>query len=164
MKMTDWKDFAELIGFAAIVASLIFVGIELRQSRAIAIGEGNLSNAELHIEGNNAINEHSAVWVRGNSGEVLDEHDAVIFHNLVSNKAIHAFMEYARLGQLEFDEAAGEINAQFSVFLFENPGARKSWVRKDVFLSEHFDVSAPHQAWKEKIQENLTRLEREAAR
>ena len=45
MKKTDWKVFAELIGFVAIVASLVFVGIELRQSRAIAIGEGNLANA-----------------------------------------------------------------------------------------------------------------------
>ncbi len=32
MKITNWKDNAELIGIAAIVASLIFVGLELRQS------------------------------------------------------------------------------------------------------------------------------------
>lgn len=164
MKKTDWKEFAELIGFAAIVASLIFVGIELRQSRAIAIGEGNLANAELHIESNNAINEHSAIWVRGNSGEVLDERDTVIFHNLVRNKSIHAFMEYARLGQLEFDAAADEINALFSAFLFENPGARQSWVRNETFLDEHFGVSIPHQTWREEINANLTRLDREAAR
>ena len=164
MKKTDWKVFAELIGFVAIVASLVFVGIELRQSRAIAIGEGNLANAELHIESNNAINEHSAVWVQGNSGETLADHDAVIFHNLVRNKAIHAFMEYARLGQLEFDSAADEINALFAVFLFENPGARQSWIRNEAFLDEHFSISAPHQTWKEEIHANLTRLEREAPR
>jgi hypothetical protein len=35
-KNTDWKDIAELVGIATIVASLIFVGIELRQSQMIA--------------------------------------------------------------------------------------------------------------------------------
>ena len=30
--MKNWKDFAELIGFAAIVISLFFVGLELRQN------------------------------------------------------------------------------------------------------------------------------------
>ncbi len=37
MNKTNWKDIAELIGIAAIVASLIFVGLELRQAYQIAI-------------------------------------------------------------------------------------------------------------------------------
>ena len=37
MKNTDWKSFIELIGIAAIVASLIFVGLELRQTRELAM-------------------------------------------------------------------------------------------------------------------------------
>ena len=37
MKKTDWKSIAELIGIAAIVASLIFVGLQMRQSHEIAI-------------------------------------------------------------------------------------------------------------------------------
>jgi hypothetical protein len=34
LKSTSWKDIAELIGIAAIVASLIFVGLELRQTQS----------------------------------------------------------------------------------------------------------------------------------
>lgn len=37
MKTTNWKDIAELIGIAAIVGSLIFVGMEMRQTRTIAM-------------------------------------------------------------------------------------------------------------------------------
>jgi hypothetical protein len=37
MTRKDWKGVAELIGIAAIVASLLFVGLELRQSQQIAI-------------------------------------------------------------------------------------------------------------------------------
>ena len=37
MQKTHWKDIAEVVGIAAIVASLVFVGLELRQSQEIAI-------------------------------------------------------------------------------------------------------------------------------
>ena len=37
MKPFNWRDTAEIIGFIAIVASLIFVGMQLRQSQEIAI-------------------------------------------------------------------------------------------------------------------------------
>jgi len=37
VKETGWKDIAELIGIVAIVASLIFVGLQLKQSQEIAI-------------------------------------------------------------------------------------------------------------------------------
>lgn len=39
MTRTNWKEIAELVGVTAIVASLVFVGIELRQARQIAIAD-----------------------------------------------------------------------------------------------------------------------------
>ena len=37
LKPIDWRTSAELVGLAAIVVSLIFVGLELRQSQKIAL-------------------------------------------------------------------------------------------------------------------------------
>jgi len=37
LKSGNWKDIAELTGIAAIVGSLIFVGLEMRQTREIAM-------------------------------------------------------------------------------------------------------------------------------
>ena len=39
MKPVNWKDIAELIGVAAIVASLVFVGLQMNQSDQIALSE-----------------------------------------------------------------------------------------------------------------------------
>jgi hypothetical protein len=39
MKSASWKDIAELVGIAAIVASLIFVGLQMKQSQDIAIAQ-----------------------------------------------------------------------------------------------------------------------------
>ncbi len=38
MTKPDWKVFVEIVGIAAIVASLVFVGLQLKQSQKIAIG------------------------------------------------------------------------------------------------------------------------------
>ncbi len=37
MQKTGWKDIAELFGIAAIVASLLFVGLQMKQSQQIAL-------------------------------------------------------------------------------------------------------------------------------
>lgn len=50
MKKTDWKDTAELVGIAAIVASLVFVGLELRQSQQIAIAGQYQQRTEAFVD------------------------------------------------------------------------------------------------------------------
>ena len=48
---TDWKSIAELIGIAAIVASLVFVGLQMKQSQEIAIAAQYQERANTSIEG-----------------------------------------------------------------------------------------------------------------
>ena len=57
MKKTDWKDIAELIGIAAIVASLVFVGVQLRQEQLIARTEMASVSAEIKLQINDKISE-----------------------------------------------------------------------------------------------------------
>ncbi len=55
MKFADWKEFAELIGIVAIVASLLFVGLQLKQGHEIALATQYQARAEatqnLHLAG-----------------------------------------------------------------------------------------------------------------
>ena len=46
---SKWKDFAELIGITAIVLSLVFVGLQLRQSQLIAQSDIALQELESTI-------------------------------------------------------------------------------------------------------------------
>jgi hypothetical protein len=55
MKPSSWREVAELIGVAAIVASLLFVGLELRQSREIAISEAYQMRAATEVSHGAAI-------------------------------------------------------------------------------------------------------------
>jgi hypothetical protein len=46
LRNENWKDIAELIGIAAIVASLIFVGLQMKQSHDIALADQYQSRSE----------------------------------------------------------------------------------------------------------------------
>ncbi|MDX1378885.1 MAG: hypothetical protein R3307_08555 [Anaerolineales bacterium] len=50
MNKSDWKDIAELLGIAAIFGSLVFVGMELRQSQQIAIAGQYQQRAEAFVD------------------------------------------------------------------------------------------------------------------
>jgi len=47
---TEWKSYAELIGIVAIVASLVFVGLQIRQDQVIARSELTSDSFQLMIE------------------------------------------------------------------------------------------------------------------
>jgi len=49
MRPPSWRDLAELMGMAAIVASLVFVGLELRQAQQIAIAGQYQQRAEAFV-------------------------------------------------------------------------------------------------------------------
>ncbi len=55
VKIADWKGYAELIGIVAIVASLLFVGLQLKQGHEIALATQYHARAEttqnLHLAG-----------------------------------------------------------------------------------------------------------------
>ena len=50
MQKPSWKDTVELVGIAAIIASLVFVGLELRQTREIAVADAYQARAELMLQ------------------------------------------------------------------------------------------------------------------
>ena len=61
MKSTNWKGIAELIGIGAIVASLIFVGMEMRQTRMLAVAAAYQSRADTEIAIELAVLQHEGL-------------------------------------------------------------------------------------------------------
>ena len=54
VQKASWNEIAELIGIVAIVASLVFVGLQMKQSQDIAIGAQYHERAALTIDNLNA--------------------------------------------------------------------------------------------------------------
>jgi hypothetical protein len=121
-KLNDWM---QVFGIFAVVASLIFVGMQMRLDREIGLSEIGLTSAGSKVEMFSLENEHADIWTKGNSGEHLTGADAAIYENLISNRANRAFWD--RQSGLQLGRS-GEIGlADFVTFLHLNPGARKQW-------------------------------------
>ena len=67
MAHLKWRETAELIGITSIVASLIFVGLELRQTQKVADIDSAAIRAEWFFSNRASINENAEIWVKGNS-------------------------------------------------------------------------------------------------
>jgi hypothetical protein len=72
-----WKDKAELIGIAAIVASLIFVGVEIRQSQSAANVSQIAGYGEMQLALRATIMEYADVWHRACADEELSPAESI---------------------------------------------------------------------------------------
>lgn len=75
MKFSNWKDIAELVGISAIVASLVFVGMQLEQSQRLAFADSVLAMGANGIEERSLQAEHIDIWLKGNAGDELNAND-----------------------------------------------------------------------------------------
>jgi len=127
MNRSNWRETAELVGIAAIVASLIFVGLELQQSRQIAYDAATKTEAELIIAVQSIVTQNSDVWMRGCRGEELNDSEQLLF--------AHIFHAFDTLYFLRFVSSRAEVSSAGLVAsvnttalnVHRNPGYRRAW-------------------------------------
>ena len=78
-KLHDWL---QLVGIATIVASLIFVGLQLRQSEHAAVSDLSQSSVARGIEISTLTAEYSDVWLRACAGEELSPPEQFIANSI----------------------------------------------------------------------------------
>ena len=139
MKPTNWKDIAELIGIAAIVASLIFVGMEMRQSQRIAYGEQQGAGIVERMALNEAIARNADLLLKANSDADLSPSEGLALRSLVDSYWFATFFSYQRWYYLDHPGINAPIHG-FSRFLFDNPGARETWLADRVRRREIAEV------------------------
>ena len=141
MKPRDWKEIAELIGITAIVASLVFVGVQMKQEQQIALTEVYAASTSSAIELDIAISENADIWMKSNSGETLSDAESLIINRLVA-----AMYRRAR-GQANMRRIVGTFGTaalrDFAIQLYENPGVRRIWEAQINNEVEYFKIMAP---------------------
>jgi hypothetical protein len=126
MKTSNWKDTAELIGIGAIVISLIFVSLQLRQDQRIAEAQIYADSNLISVELASLINEDRDVWLSGLSDAELSPDDAVAFQNMF----VAVRLAYGGMWQrsVRLDTRTTEsVEKQFAYWLFTYPGLRRVW-------------------------------------
>ncbi len=82
MSREQWRDLLEAIGFLVLIASLIFVGLQIRQDHTIAQAQNAADFDDTMIEYARVINANRDVWIRGLEGAELSLQDQVTFESV----------------------------------------------------------------------------------
>ena len=139
MKSTGWKDTAELVGIAAIVASLVFVGMEMRQAQRIAFAEQQGALIADTVDLNESIGAHAELIIKVNSGTDLSEEQRIKAVSLLRSYWNNAFFGYRRWYFLDHPALEAPVRV-FARFLCHNPGMRKLWNEEQAELERDNDL------------------------
>jgi hypothetical protein len=105
-KLHDWL---QITGIAAVVASLIFVGLQLKQSDEIALAEVLENVVALGIEERASIKAHADTWQKACLGEQLTAQERVIAANIFFNYVQGSFNSWVRIQET----GIGGVGAQY---------------------------------------------------
>ena len=124
LNKVDWKGTAELVGLAAIVASLIFIGLQMKQDREIAEAQAYADASAVLTELNQFIENNKEVWIKGLDGAELSLADKLTFDLLCRTNYLRKIAHWERAKRLD----AGDpdlIAQRFAYDIYIYPGLRR---------------------------------------
>ena len=120
-KLNDWM---QVIGIFAVVVSLVFVGLQIRQDQDIAIVDSmpiRFEHAELLA---NLVEENRDIWVAGLDGDELSKEDFAVFAaiaEVLEQHYLHLYVRFLRIGPLTPESASRDC----AYALYQNPVLRR---------------------------------------
>ena len=126
MKSANWKDIAELLGIAAIVASLIFVGLQMRQDQEIAITGSYSSVVESAASLATLMEAHSEIWRNGLDGKELSDVDELKFLamvEVVEEHFVNMLLRFYRLNIIDPEVVVRD----YAYAIYVHPGLRRAF-------------------------------------
>ena len=128
MTLKQWLPIAELVGIVAVVASLIFVGMEIRQSRAIARTEWTAFHTAEQTSLESLIADHIETWYYGCSGATLSEQEQARYARLFSAFYHVAWERWIRANIGITGANPAFVSKEYAKNIHRFPGFRNMWV------------------------------------
>ena len=106
-----------------IMASLVFVGIQLKQTDEIASVEGQDNAVQRHYDMLSLMTEYAAVWQRGCAGEELTATERVQFAKIFNVYGNNNFAGWRRLELSRYRDSNSDYNINvFAANVHRYPG------------------------------------------
>lgn len=133
MKNASWKDIAELIGITAIVLSLLFVGLQLRQGQQLAVEEMVNNSNDRQNSVRELILMSPDTWQRACRGEPLDPASRVVAGKIFDAWSDHVIGEYILrgIGTRQSASSQEKIVEEFAAQLWIYPGLKELMAARD---------------------------------
>ena len=137
MDRANWKHIAEIIGIAAIVASLVFVGLQIRQAEEVASIEMMNAAVERFREAKILMIENADIWQRGCANEELDSAEAIVFAQIINVNIASEYNGWRRLRISDFDDADPHfIIDRLAASIHRYPGYAAAVIRRNAWSQE----------------------------
>ena len=147
MNESRLREWLEIVGILAVVASLVFVGIEIRQSSRADLEDSFVGDLGTMIALEEIVVENADVWLRGCRGEELNDIERVQFTRMYH---LHEFMYFMRW--LRGTRGVAAANDELTIDniawnLYRSPGLRREWDLHGDWRP-HVSDQAPFQRWR----------------
>ena len=156
-------DWARIIGFLGVSLSLIFVGLELRESQRSTQLQYSGDSSNRSLEYRTVLAENADVWLRGCKAEDLTDAEDFVFNSLVVAFMIEVEHSWRRsLLQLDSDSQVFFENLA-ALNIHRYPGIRRKY--ESLFKWEHLKAkrSLWHPQLTEGVRTRLSELEAEGS-
>lgn len=122
VKSETVNDWLQLVGLFGIMASLFFVGIQVRQTQAIGEGESATNFIAITVAAREMLASQTDVWVKGCLGEEMSVADEAAYAQLYRTYAQTSYLAWlaARNGILDLDP--GSLTKAYAANIHRYPG------------------------------------------
>jgi hypothetical protein len=147
-KLREWL---EIIGILAVVASLVFVGIEIRQTSRAALEESAVGDLGTVIAVEEIVVENADVWLRGCRAEDLNDIERLQFTRMYHMHEFLFFMRWLR-GTKGVAAANDELTIDNMAWnLYRSEGLRREWDSHGDWRP-HVADEYPFQQWRAMVE------------
>jgi hypothetical protein len=158
---TNRRELAELIGIAAIVASLIFVGLQIRQEQNVAVSQIYQTTMAAQVEIHIAMVEHAELLAKARNVDELTEAERIAVEELIEMWFARSFFESVSARRIDDGDWSGPVNI-FAFLLADNPGLHQLWsekmLRKENFYTQ-FNQGAAFFEFNDQVRQKLASLQ-----
>ena len=159
-KVHDWL---QLVGMAAVVASLVFVGLQIKQSDEIAMVEllDNAANRNLELSALRA--NHADIWHKACSGEELSPSEKVVASSIYFSFVSNNWNAWVRTRDTGYGVAKPEyFTDRVAVNIYRYPGLREIARSYRDWRTDASELDAEYMPiFQEAIRNRLAELERQ---
>ena len=128
--------YGEFVGAIAVVATLMYLAVQIRAARADADVNSYSSTSNNLISVETAFLQEAEVWTKANEGKELTTEEDFVFDTLIELRNNHAFFSYRRSVALRNGrERIHSIN--FAIFFCEFPIAYERWLNNERIKADH---------------------------
>ena len=133
MRKFRLKEVVKLVGIAAIVASLVFVGLQIRQEQDIAVAQLLMEATARRIELSQLMSENREAWEKGLRGEELSDLDYATFASIADAYENHVLLMVVRTTLLDIKINAAFAVRAYAIQLYAYPGLRAVFYQRCSF-------------------------------